>query len=209
MIFLKKYLLISCLSIVIIILTKHYLEINKLLYNSLLTNFTTKEIENYFQAKAKWEWVSNIFVFIYIYIKIIIITSILYIGCSFFSKTNIKFNKIMLIVTEAEFIFLIALILKPVWFYFFETKYTLEDVQRFYPLSVLNITGYKNLDPWLFYPLQTLNLFEVVYIIYLSYQIGSLTKTNADNGLKIVGYSYVPALLLWVTVVMFFTLNYS
>mgnify|MGYP003395149940 CR=1 FL=1 len=74
---------------------------------------------------------------------------------------------------------------------------------------MLNIIGFKGLEPWLIYPLQTLNLFEIAYIIYLSYQIGYLTKTNADNGLKIVSYSYVPALFLWVVVVMFFTLNYS
>jgi len=69
--------------------------------------------------------------------------------------------------------------------------------------------GYQGLDPWLIYPLQVLNLFELTYIIYLSYQIGQLTQTNTDNGLKIVGYSYVTALFLWIAVVMFFTLNYS
>lgn len=105
--------------------------------------------------------------------------------------------------------FLLVPIFKIIWFYFFQTNYTLEDLQYFYPFSAINITGFNGLEPWLIYPLQTLNIFEVIYIIYLSYQIGDLTKTNADNGLKIVSFSYIPALILWITVVMFFTLNYS
>jgi hypothetical protein len=141
-------------------------------------------------------------------LKTSIISSVLSIGM-FFNNNDNSFKKILNIVIKAEFIFLLMPILKIFWFYFFQTDYTLEDIQYFYPLSALNIIGYKELDSWLIYPLQTLNLFEVAYIIYLSYQIGDLTKTNADNGLKIVSYSYVPTLLLWVTVIMFFTLNYS
>ncbi len=82
-------------------------------------------------------------------------------------------------------------------------------MQFFYPLSALNIIGYAGLEPWLIYPLQTLNLFEVAYIIYLSYQTGNLTKTNTNIGLKIVASSYVPTMLLWVCVVMFLTLSMS
>ena len=62
---------------------------------------------------------------------------------------------------------------------------------------------------WFIYPFQTLNLFELAYIICLGYWVGQLTNTNTDNGLKVVAYSYVPALLLWVVTIMFFTLNYS
>ncbi len=144
-----------------------------------------------------------------LFVKTFLISSVIYIGIFFYYKSNLTLKPIWVIVIKAEFIFLIVGIIKIIWFYFFKSNYTLEDVQYFYPLSALNIIGYEKLEIWLVYPLQTLNLFEVAYIIYLSYQISYLTKTNADNGLKIVGYSYVPALLLWVTVIMFFTLNYS
>jgi hypothetical protein len=39
----------------------------------------------------------------------------------------------------AEFVFLLVPIFKIIWFYFFQTNYTLEDIQYFYPLSALNI----------------------------------------------------------------------
>ena len=141
-------------------------------------------------------------------IKVSIISSVLYIG-AFFTAKEAAFKAIFSKVLSAEFIFLLLPIFKIIWFYFFQTNYTLEDIQTFYPLSALNIIGYAGLEPWLIYPLQTLNLFELAYIIYLANEIGKLTQTNTDKGFKIMMYSYVPTMLLWVCVVMFLTLSMS
>lgn len=203
-----KYVVLSTIFVLLSKLINIGLNIRGLLYNSLSEKFTSSQIENIFFSKDKYEWVTLIFVPLIIFIKLTLVSSVLYIGL-FFTEKEIDFKKIWSICLNAEFIFLFVPLLKFIWFYFFQSNYTLEDIQYFYPLSALNITGYKGIEIWLLYPLQTLNLFEIAYIIYLSYQIGKLTNTNADNGLKIVGYSYVPALLLWVCVVMFFTLNYS
>lgn len=202
--------LVLCISL--IILTegfKKILDFDKLLYNSLSEQLTYEQIDYFFSFQKKWKFIGFLFIPIFYALKISIISTIIYIGLFFVSKKDITLNQVWKILVNAEFIFLLIPIFKIIWFYFFQITYTLEDIQYFYPLSALNIIGYKGLDTWLLYPLQTLNLFEVAYIIYLSYQIGYLTKTNADNGLKIVSYSYIPALLLWVTVIMFFTLNYS
>ncbi len=188
---------------------KTTLGFDKLVYNSLVQEFTTKQIQYFFEFQNNWRFVGYIILWIMLLIKTTLLASILYIGTFFFSKNGITFKKIWKCVIQAEYVFLLVPVVKIAWFCFFKTNYTLEDILYFYPLSALNITGYQDLDPWLIYPLQTLNLFELAYIIYLSYQIGQLTHSSADNGLKIVGCSYVPALLLWVTVVMFFTLNYS
>lgn len=205
----KKLFLLTLLVLLIGVFGDYILKIEEIWKIKLTENHSTLQIENILRLQEKWQWIGYALVPIYILLKTSITTSILYIGLFFFSKKNITFKNIWNSVLNAEFIFLLVPLLKLVWFYFSQTAYTLEDVQYFYPLSALNITDYKGIEPWLLYPLQTLNLFEFAYIIYLSYQIGYLTKTNADNGLRIVSYSYVPALVLWVTVVMFFTLNYS
>jgi hypothetical protein len=163
----------------------------------------------FFEFQDKWQWVSYVFVPIMVLIKTSLIASTLYIGTFFFSKMPIAFKQLWAIVISAEFVFLLVPVFKIIWFYFFQTNYKLEDIQYFYPLSALNIVGYKNLEPWFIYPFQTLNLFELAYWLILAYYIGKVTKTTMDNGLKIVAYSYGPALLLWVVTIMFFTLNYS
>lgn len=203
-----KYIILTLSIVFISEILKYVLGYDKLLQNSLSEQLTARQIEKYFEIQEKWHYYSYIFIAVYMLLKTSIIASILYMGV-FLSNKEISFNKLWYIVLNAEFIFLLIPLFKIVWLYFFESQLTFEDVQYFFPLSLLNIVGYEYLEPWLMYPLQTLNLFEVAYIIYLGYQLGSVTQTNPDTGLKIVAYSYGPALVLWITLVMFLTLNYS
>lgn len=203
-----KWLVLSVALLLISEIFKKVTYFDNLLYNSLSEQLTSQQIENFMNLQKKWQWIGYVFIPVFLLIKTTIIATILYIGL-FFPNKDLKFKNLWNIALKAEFIFLLVPIFKIVWFYFFQTNYTLEDIQYSYPLSALNIVGHKDLETWFLYPFQTLNLFELAYIIYLGYQIGKLTKTNTDNGLKIVAYSYLPALLLWVVTIMFFTLNYS
>ena len=203
------------LNILIVYLLNHILSINDLLLNSLGENLSISQLEYIYDFQKKWQWVSYVVIPLLILIKTTLISSSLYIGTFFYSKIKITFKQLFNAVVKAEFVFLAVVILKMVWFYFFQTNYTLEDLQYFYPLSALNIVGYKGLEAWFVYPLQVLNLFELAYWLLLSYFIGKLAFTEKDKGkpmdlgFKIVASSYGSALLLWVVVVMFFTLNYS
>lgn len=208
----KHYLLkLSTLSIAFIIIneiTSNLLNFNGLLRYFMSDYLTLQEINRYFEFQKKWHWLTYFYIPIILLIKTSIIATILYVGL-FLNSQDLKFKQIWNIALNADFIFLLVPIIKTLWFLFFQPGYNLIDVQNFYPLSALNIVGYKNLETWFIYPFQVLNLFELSYIIYLAYQIGKITSTNADYGLKIVGLSYIPSLALWVATVMFFTLNYS
>ena len=211
----KNFILVSTLSILLIILTKNILKLEELFYNSLLTKFSTDQIDKVLNFQKKWQWLSYPFIPLLLLIKITLISSVLYIGTFFYSKAKVTFKQLFNAVVKAEFVFLGVGVLKIIWFYFFQTNYTLEDLQYFYPLSALNIVGYQGLESWFIYPLQVLNLFELAYWLLLAYFIGKLAFTEKDKGkpmdlgFKIVASSYGSALLLWVVVVMFFTLNYS
>lgn len=210
-----KYLSLSFLSVIIIYLTSCALPFNDLLYQSYSEKLTTAQIEKVFALQEKWQWVSYALIPLLLLIKISLIVSVLYVGTFFYSKAKVTFKQLFDAVVKAEFVFLGVGVLKIVWFYFFQTNYTLEDLQYFYPLSALNIVGYQGLEAWFIYPLQVLNLFELAYWLLLAYFIGKLAFTEKDRGkpmdlgFKIVATSYGSALLLWVVVVMFFTLNYS
>lgn len=207
-----NYILLLLLSTVTIIVSKtgnNLLNIEELYYNSLSVNLTTQQVEKTFELQKKIQWLYYIIVPIITLIKTIIISTIIYIGIMLVANRKMSFNMVWHFILKAEFIFVFVNISKIVWFYLFQTNYNLEDLQYFYPLSALNIIGYKGLETWFVYPFQVINLFELFYVIYLGFQIGKLTNTNTDYGLKIVGLSYVPCLLLWVTTVMFFILNFS
>lgn len=204
-----KYLVLCIALTVLTELTKSVLHFDQLFYNSLAESLSHKQIESIIDFQSKWKWVSYVFVPVYIFLKTILIASALYVGVFFFCKQEITFKTLWDTIIKAEFIFLLVPACKMLWFYFFQTNYTLNDFQSFFPLSALNIIGTEGVDAWFMYPLQTLNLFEIAYIIYLGYQLGKVAQTNTDDGLKIVTYSYVPTMVIWVAVVMFLSLNYS
>lgn len=210
-----RLIILSILTVLFSFISVHILPVNDLLYQSYTEKLTTAQIEKVFALQEKWQWVSYAIVPVLLLLKVIVIASVLYVGTFFYSKAKVTFKQLFNAVVKAEFVFLGVGVLKIVWFYFFETNYTLEDLQYFYPLSALNILGYQGLEAWFIYPLQVLNLFELAYWLLLSYFIGKLAFTEKDKGkpmdlgFKIVASSYGSALLLWVVVVMFFTLNYS
>ena len=202
-------------NILVLLLTAFLTNFEGVLFENLEQKISTEQIQQILNFKEKWQWLSYTIIPIILFIKTTLVASVLYIGTFFFSKTKVTFKQLFNAVVKAEFVFLGVGVLKIIWFYFFQTNYTLEDLQYFYPLSALNIVGYKGLDVWFIYPLQLLNLFELVYWLLLAYFIGKLAFTEKDKGkpmdlgFKIVASSYGSALLLWVVVVMFFTLNYS
>lgn len=205
----KSYLLF--LIILIIILNfcfKTILGFDELVINSLAEQLTTKQIEKALNFQQKWEWIAYLLLPLLLIIKVSIIALILDVGCFFFGK-EIKYKKLFNIVTKAEFVFLGIIILKTIWFYVFQQDYTLEDLQYFYPLSALNIVGYEGLETWFIYPFQVINLFEFAYWFILASLISKELKTTTSKGFSIVASSYGVALVIWVVVVMFFTLNMS
>lgn len=203
------FIFLSIGSVFIIEITYKLLNFDVLVYNSFFEKLSRQQINDYFEFQEKWKWLGYTILPIIFAIKTSAVASACYIGTFFFSAKQISFKKLFSIVITAEFVFLLVPVFKIIWFYFFQTKFTLEDIQYFYPLSALSIVGYEGLEPWLLYPFQTLNLFELAYWLLLAYYIGKATETTMDHGLKIVASSYGSALLLWVVVVMFFTLNYS
>ena len=190
-------------------LQKYLLDSNQLVLDNLNYKASEEQILDLILKLNKWEKISYILIPLLILLKVSVISGILDIGCFFFGK-KIKYKKLFNIVVKAEFIFLLVIVFKTAWFYFFQTDYSLEDLQYFYPLSALNLIGYEGLQPWFIYPFQVLNLFELAYWFILAYLIGKeINDTKSTKGLQIVASSYGVSLLIWVVGVMFFTLNMS
>lgn len=200
--------LLIFITVLFSFLSKALLKLDDVLLNSLFEEYSYNQVQEIIQFKQKWEWLGYIILPLLLLLKIAIIAAILDLGCFLFSK-EIKYKKLFNIVVKAEFIFLLVIIVKTAWFYFFQTNYSLEDLQYFYPLSALNIIGYEGLQPWFVYPFQVLNLFELAYWFILAYLLGKELESTTDKGLSIVASSYGVGLLIWVVGVMFLTLNMS
>ncbi|MEW4924280.1 hypothetical protein [Algibacter sp. 2305UL17-15] len=189
-------------------MSKAILNIDGLIEISAYEYLTSKEVLEIIEIRNTWKWLGYLTIPLLLLLKLSVIAAILDAGSFFFNK-DIKYKSLFNIVVKAEFVFLLVIVFKTTWFYVFQQDYTLEDLQSFYPLSAINITGYDNLQPWFVYPLQVLNLFEFAYWVILAYLLGKAFNENTDKGLTIVASSYGVGLVIWVVTVMFFTLNMS
>lgn len=189
-------------------LAQDILNVRSLLAISLSEQLTATQVENLLNAQQKWQWVGYGFIPFLLLIKMSITALVLSIVCMLTDR-QVPYKRLFVIVAEAEIIFLLVPICKIIWFYFFQPQHTLEDIQFFYPLSLLNLTNYKQVAQWYVYPLQLANLFEVSYWLLLTYLLGKVLKISFKQRFYFVASSYGVLLLLWVVAVMFFTLNYS
>lgn len=190
-------------------LSKFGLNLNTLLYDNLAGQLTAEQLNRVFENMRKWQLWGYLLIPILLFLKTQIVALVLSMG-TFFFNVDISYKKLWNIVLKAEFIFLFVSLIKLGWFYFFKTDFTLEELQIFYPLSMLSMIGSDIIDPWYVYPLQVINAFEIIYWIVLDLLLDKAMNTKKGNlGIKIVASSYGPALLIWVVAVMFFTLNMS
>lgn len=128
------------------------------------------------------------------------------IGAFLYGYEN-SFKTFFRITINAEFVFLIPIIIKIIWFSFFRTDYDLIDLKNFSPLSALDIAYQNSSELWYIYPLRLLNFFELAYWCILAYQLKDILNRDFAGSLGFVASTYGVGLLLWVIFVMFLTVS--
>ena len=144
-------------------------------------------------------------------LKITLVAACLSIGLYFVVNT-FRFKTLFGVALMAEFVFLVPSVLKIIWFAFFQTDYTLTDLQLFYPLSALSIfdaSVIQKSQAWLLYPLQTLNVFELAYWLLLAKGVSEVIRKDFTKSFELVMASYGTGLVLWIVTVMFLTVTYG
>jgi hypothetical protein len=119
------------------------------------------------------------------------------------------FKKFFTVAVYAEFIFLIPVVSKIIWFLFFDNDYTLKDLQYFSPLSAFSFLNPKEIEPWLVYPIQLLNLFELLYWLALAYQLKDVLGKSFKASLGFVAATYGVGLFIWVVLITFLIVTIS
>lgn len=189
-------------------LSNYLLIYEDIYFNSFSEQLTYDQIKEIINQNKNWAWVSYVILPIITLIKITLVASCLSLGL-FFVSNRFSFKATFSVALEAEFVFLLPILLRILWFAIFQTDYTLQDLQFFYPLSALNFFDSTQVQPWLIYPLQLFNVVEIIYWVLLARGISQLIERDMGKSLEVVMASYGTGLLLWVAVVMFITVSYS
>lgn len=193
---------------ILAILTQEFLNVEQLFTEALYEQFSSDQVNRILSFNRTWEWISYLLLPVILLLKIALIAKILDAGIFFIDK-ELSYGKLFSLVLRAEFIFLGIPIAKFLWFYFIQTNFELFDLQTFYPLSLLNFADINKLEQWFIYPLQILNLFEIIYWLVLAYGIKKMLKIPYYQAFNSVMLSYGICLFIWIVAVMFFYLNMS
>lgn len=200
------FLIAACVTLMIC--SEYFLISESLFYDFFGQQLPFESINQILTQWNKWKWLSYIFLPILLVVKISFVAICFTIG-GLISNLENGFKKFISIVIAAEFIFLIPGVIKLLWFLLVKTNYTLQDLQLFSPLSLIGFFNPTDLDPWLVYPIQLLNVFELTYWLLLAWQLQEVLEKPFAESLGFVAKTYGVGLAVWVVVVMFLTVSIS
>ena len=208
------FLCILCISIYffLVYLDKSYISTDSKIFDFLAKDYPSSVVQNYMESQKKWWWVSYVTTPVLIGIKVLLVAFCLnFVKIISEKLEDVQFRDILTVVLIAEFVFIIAGFYKFFNFYLIDTDYTLETLQTYYPLSLINYKEAISTEKWLAYPLQLLNVFELMYWGVLAWGIWQLAdkKISYQRSLGYVALTYGVGLLFWVGVVCFLILSVS
>ncbi|QXP63262.1 hypothetical protein [Polaribacter sp. HaHaR_3_91] len=207
---LNIFLILVILTIILTLISNKFLNFQELTYSFYAEQLSQKQIEKLLKNQQNWNWVIYLIIPLLIFLRANLVAFCLSIGIFFYDLENkVKFNQLLKITLIGEYIILSVGYFKFIFFYFIVRKFTLQEFQQFYPLSYTNLLSLEKIEPWLVYPLQTINLFEIGYFFVLVYGLHKLLKNKFLKSFEIVAVSYGTGLLIWIVAIMFLTLNIS
>lgn len=166
---------------------------------------TDHQFENFLESIRKWQWLGYLIIPISLLLRISYSSFCLKAGSfAFETFTSVSFWKICI---QAEIIFAVGAVAGLLYTEFFVDVETLEQLSV-NPFS-LQIFVSDSVPKWSSYFFNTLNIFELSYILFLSYLITEESKMKFLPSLKFVASTYLPGLALWVLLVSYLSVVFQ
>ena len=132
----KLFLGIVFLNVVIAVVSQLTLIDETVFFNSYSEQLTYDRAIELFQEMRSFSWIAYAITFVMLILKFTSVSILIFIGVFFADlQREITLGNVFKVVIISELIFIAASVVKIVWFIFFVSSYTLEDLSFFYPLS--------------------------------------------------------------------------
>lgn len=204
-------LFILVITILMSYFYSNYIETDILLRSYFSDKYSNEIINNYFENKNRWKFLSYILIPIVIILKILIISyTIQIVSTLVFIDENRKFKlrNILEAVSNTEWVSVASTLLKLTYFMFLE-KFSLEDLSNFEFYSLKTIFSEIQLSPWQEYPLKAMDVWTIVYLGILIFYVKDSLKLNYSKAIQISLLSYLPWLFVWIILIMYLLVNLS
>ena len=141
------YFLLVFLSLLFAYEYNHFIQTDELMMQSLSGKYTEEIIGKILNMRHTWQWLGYVFVPVLLYITttLIALAIFLVIWLYYLDDVNFKvrFSDTWRIVLFAQWSSIAAVFVRIVWFGVFHTHYSLEELQSFFPLSLIDFYDVK------------------------------------------------------------------
>jgi len=201
---------IVLVNMLLILLSQTALINEIVFFNTYSEQLTYERSMELFSMMKSYSWTGYLLGPLVLIIKFSVVSLVIYIGVFLNDmQKEISLGKVFTVVIACEVVFVLASIIKLLWFIFFAGNYTLNDLSFFYPLSLINLFRQPEVASYWVYPLQTVNLFQLVYVVMLAAGLAKISSVKRDATDKIILITYVPAIFIWIVFIMFLTIDNS
>lgn len=197
------FILLYCFNIILLngVITE------KIYVNSFTGQLSAKMIGKVLSIKVKYAWLNYYLIPVLLLIKTGFVAVCFWIG-SFIGGLKLTFKDYLRPVLFAETVFIIFSFIQT-GFLYYNNFQTLTEIGQFQPFALYYILNVNNIPAYLNYPLALVSIPEAIYWVVLVLLLKPLISGNFWKRLGFVAKTYGVGLLVWVSIVVFVTLNFS
>lgn len=203
-----EMLLVFSFSYAVITLSMNLFVLNENYYYSAFGNqLDQSRIAEIIEINKKTEWLTYLITPLGLLIKWTLIAGALH-TASIITDYEVSFTDCFKVVSFAELIMLLSSLVKLFYFMIY-TPNSIEDLQNTNFLSLLQLFNINEIHSLLIFPLQQLNVFEIMYWLILSYGIMRFMKKDFSVAFRMTLFGYGPIFILIILCVIFIKLQFS
>ena len=188
------FMAITAVGLLVTFAGQQLLISDELYFNAMAGQMTFDQIKRMIDQSHQWGWLVYAVLPVVNLLKFTLVASCLSLGY-YFATNRWVFGPFFKVAIQAELVLLLPMVIKLLWFMLVQTDYSLNDLQFFYPASLLNLFEPQEVANWLLYPLQLANLFELTYWLVLAYGLLQVIEFPMPRAFGLVAASYGSGLL--------------
>lgn len=202
----ELFVLISLLYLLSAVIVNEYVIHDDLYYRSLGEHMNLSVIDELISIKNKWQWTGYLAVPVILFLKFLVIGTFISMGM-IMAGHKLRFKEILAITMIAEFAWLGANFAATMNLMTAEIN-TLEDLQVS-SLSLASVLHSGEIEKYLFVPLQSINIFLVLYTLLLSWCYKIAANCSFNKAFTLILSTFGTAFILWNILVMYLLISYT
>jgi hypothetical protein len=200
---------LALLTIVFSFATKYFLQTDEMYYQSYAEQFTLRQIQEFitFSKTSFWGYLVYFILPIVVIIRVLFTSFCLQVG-NLVQEYHWKWTEIYNISLKADVIYLFSLVGNFYYYGFFSPAKSFNDLSINF-LSYLKIKGIENTQSWLVLAFNSINLFELAYVVLLILLIKTSFHLSIWKSIIFVLLTYVIGNYFYLVGMTFVYLNFA